>query len=157
MPAETLVVSTVLIDCSPEEVFAFGSTPQTWPTWHPTALSVSGATGRPVRAGDEIFEEDRFSFLRGNISWRVREATPSSGWVIDGVVGGVPLFGGTITSIRYTLTRVGASTRLERVMTYRVPNALARLLDLVYFRRHNVRQSQRAVERMKALLEEVDV
>jgi uncharacterized membrane protein len=151
---ETRVTSSVDIQRPIEDVFRFGSTPRTWPQWHPTALSVSGAVDRSVREDDQILEQDRFSFLKGSIRWRVRRSTPPSGWIIDGVVEGVPLFAGTTTSITYTLTTVPGGTRLQRDMTYRIPGALARLLDRLYFRSHNVRQSQRAVERMKQLLED---
>jgi len=154
MPKETRINSTVVIRRPVESVFRFGSTPRHWPAWHPTALSVSGTVDQPVKAGDEILERDRFSFLEGCIRWRVRHATAPTEWVIDGVVDEVPLFRGTTTSITYTLSTTDGGTRLERVMTYRVPNALGRLLDQLYFKWHNARQSQRAVERMKHLLEQ---
>lgn len=154
MPRETRIISSVVIRRPVESVFTFGATPRHWPAWHPTALSVSGSVDQPVQAGDEILERDRFSFLEGCIHWRVRGATAPTGWVIDGVVDEVPLFRGTTTSITYTLSATDGGTRLERVMTYRIPNALGRLLDRLYFKGHNARQSQRAVERMKHLLEQ---
>lgn len=150
---EVRIRSAVEIRRPIEDVFRFGSTPHNWPAWHPTALSVSGAVDRPVRDGDQILEQDRFSFLKGSIRWHVRRASPPTGWIIDGIVDEVPIFRGTTTSIVYTLRPIPGGTRLERDMTYRVPNALARFLDRIYFKAHNARQSQRAVERMKLLLE----
>jgi hypothetical protein len=154
MHEETRIVTTVVIRRPLECVFRFGSTPRNWPARHPTALAVTGAVDQPVQAGAEILEHDRFSFLKGCIRWRVRSATAPTGWVIDGVLDEVPLFRGTTTSITYTLTPADGGTFLERIMTYRTPNALARLLDRLYFKAHNARQSQRAVERMRHLLEQ---
>ncbi len=151
---ETRIVSAVEIRRPIGEVFQFGATPRHWPAWHPTATSVSGAVNDPVREGERILERDRFSFLNGCIRWRVRRVTPPTGWVIDGVVDEVPLFRGTTTSITYTLSTFAGGTRLKRDMTYSVPSGLARVLDRIEFRNHNARQSQRAVERMKQLLEQ---
>lgn len=147
------IVNSVTIQRPPEQVFEYGATPRTWPEWHPTALSVTGAVTAPVHAGAEILEQDRFAFLRGCIRWRARESAPARGWTIDGVVDGVPWFRGTTTSITYTLSPTPDGTLLRRDMTYRVPSTFARWLDRLYFRAHNARQSQRAIENMKARLE----
>jgi hypothetical protein len=145
--------NTVFIARRPDEIFAFAATPRTWPMWHPTATSVSGVTERPIEAGDEVLETDRFAFLRGSILWAVRRATPGAGWAIDGVLSGVPLASGTRTSVSYALTEVDGGTRFERSMTYSIPSPVFRLLDAAYFERHNRHQSQRAVDGLKALLE----
>jgi hypothetical protein len=151
----TRIISNVVIHRPVEQVFAFGTTPRYWPDWHPTAVSVHGAIDRPVTEGDEILEYERLAFLTGSISWRVRLAAAPARWIIDGVVNNVPFFHGTTTSITYTLESVAAGTRLHRDMTYRVPNAFGRLLDHLYFSAHNARQSQRAVEGMKRILESI--
>lgn len=153
MPKEVLIVSSVVIRRSPQDVFDFGASPQSWPTWHPTALSVSGIVDRPVRAGEEVFEQDRFAFLKGSIHWKVRHATAPTGWSYDGIVSGVPLAAGTRTSVTYVLSPAEGGTRLERTMTYSIPGAMGRFLDWLYFKGHNARQSQRAVETLKRLLE----
>jgi hypothetical protein len=139
---------------SPEEVFAFAARANTWPEWHPTATAVSGDVDRPIQAGDEILEADRFSFLTGTIAWRVRRADPGRGWAIDGIVGGVPLASGTKTSVAYTLVGAAGGTQFERTMTYSIPSRVFGWLDRAYFKRHNTHQSARAVAQLKALLEQ---
>lgn len=153
MRDEVLIVESVMIRRSPDDVFNFGASPQSWPAWHPTALSVSGVIDRPVRAGEEVIEQDRFAFLKGSIHWKVRHAKAPLGWAIDGVVSGLPFAAGTTTSVTYVLRPVEGGTRLERTMTYRIPSAVGRFLDRLYFKGHNVRQSRRAVNAMKHLLE----
>lgn len=154
MAREVRIVNKVEIGLPADEVFRRAATPATWPEWHPTALSVSGDIDRPVEAGDEIVEQDRFSFLRGSIEWQVREAAPGRGWIIDGVVSGVPLAAGARTTVQYVLSEIEAGTRVERTMTYRAPSLRAHVLDLVYLRRHNAVQSERAIQGMKRLLEQ---
>lgn len=149
----TRIISVVEIRRFIGDVFEFGSTPRNWPTWHPTATSVSGAVDRPIQEGDRILEQDRFSFLVGCIRWKVGRVVPPSTWTIEGLVDEVPIFRGTTTTITYTLKPVPGGTRLERDMTYSVPSTLARFLDWLHFKQHNTRQSQRAVEQMKQLLE----
>ncbi|MEV6313773.1 SRPBCC family protein [Streptomyces sp. NPDC051776] len=153
MPHEIRIVNTVQIRRTPAEVFAYAAAARSWPEWHPTATSVSGEVDRPVEAGDEVIEQDRFAMLKGSIHWRVRHATPALSWTIDGVVHGVPLSEGTTTSVEYVLSAQADGTRLDRTMTYNVPGRALRVLDALYFRRHNARQSERAVRRMKKILE----
>ena len=153
MIKETRIISVVQIRRPIQDVFKFGSTPRFWPMWHPTAQSVTGAIDHPVQVGDEISEQERFAFLHGSMQWRVRESEAPTRWTIDGVLEDVPLFKGTSASVTYTLTFEDGKTHLERDMSYRVPNLLSRLLDRLYFRKHNAEQSQLAVDRMKLFLE----
>ena len=151
---DVTIVSSIHISRPPQEVFDTGATPVTWPTWHPTATSVTGQVDRPVRAGDRILEQDRFAVLTGAIEWRVRAATPGRGWAIDGAVRGVPFADGSTVAITYVLTPTPAGTLVTRTMTYRPANAAAWLLDKLYLRRHNTTQSECAVQGLKRLLED---
>ncbi len=154
MHKPTTVFSAALISRSPEDVFDFGTTPRHWPQWHPTARAVSGATDHPLQEGGQVLEEDKFIFLRGRIRWTLQKRSAPALWVLDGIVEGIPLFHGTKVTITYTLVPKGGRTLLNREMAYRVPNLGARILDCMLFRRHNVKQSQLAVDQLKKALED---
>lgn len=152
MTRHVLVENAIFIDREPEDVYAFAATPASWPQWHPTATSVSGAIDRPVEVGDDVHETDRFAFLSGAIHWTVRRADPGQGWAYDGVLTGVPLASGTTTRVSYLLASVEGGTRMERTMTYTIPGRAFGMLDALYFERHNAQQSARALAQLKALL-----
>ncbi len=153
MRQPTQIISTATINRSIEDVFDYGTTARHWPEWHPTAAAVSGATERSLSEGEQVLEQEKFVFLKGQIRWKMHKRSVPTLWILDGILENIPIFHGTRVTITYTLTAQSGMTVLTRDMAYRAPNAVAKFLDAIFFRHHNTRQSQRAVDRLKKALE----
>lgn len=153
MLKETKVISTTVINCAIKDVFNFATTPCHWPEWHPTAQGVSGVTDHSLKKGEQVLEEEKFIFLKGQIRWAMNKKMAPTFWILDGIVEGIPLFRGTRVTIAYTLTAKDGQTHLKREMVYQMPNLLAEFFDALLFRSHNTKQSQRAIDRLKKVLE----
>ena len=138
----------VVISRAPQEVFDFVTTPGNWPKWHPSSLSVSGATDHPLLVGEQVTEEFLVAGRRGRALWTVTQRAVPRRWHIDG--GGEK---GGKAWIAYTLTEQTGTTRFERDMHYRMPNLLAALLDPLLTRGKIAAESALALEQLKQVLE----
>ena len=142
------ILTSISIRRPIEQVFDFVTTPANWPKWHPSSLSVSGATDHSLKAGEEVTEEFLVAGRRGRVVWKVRERTHPKRWVIEGRTekGG----GGRIT---YALTPVSGGTNFEREFVYTMPNIFMEALDWLLFRRRIEAESAEALQRLKEVLE----
>ena len=141
------IVSTATIARSPEDVFAFVTTPRHWPEWHPSSLGVSGAIDHSLDVGEACVEEFRVAGRRGSCEWRVIERDAPRRWAIT-----TTTQGGDAT-IRYDLAPRAGGTLYRRVLEYRMPNPFFALLDVLFMGRRLRRESDDAVERLKRVLE----
>jgi uncharacterized protein YndB with AHSA1/START domain len=132
---------------SPADVFDYVTTPGHWPEWHPSSLRVTGTVDRSMQVGETCTEEFVVAGRRGSCTWTAREREPDRRWVID-----TDAQGGRAT-ISYTLVPTSEGTSFERVLEYRMPNALLGLLDVLVLRRRVTRESEEATFRLKARLE----
>ncbi|MBP0628208.1 MULTISPECIES: SRPBCC family protein [unclassified Cupriavidus] len=144
----TRIHSEVTIQRPPAEVFAYVSTPATWPAWHPSSLAVRGATDHPLEIGEEVTEDFRVAGREGTVVWKVAERRPPTLWRIDGTIDGRKA--GTVT---YALTPSGTGTRFEREFTYQAPTLLFSLLNWAALRKQVDAESTEAVRRLKAKLD----
>jgi uncharacterized protein YndB with AHSA1/START domain len=144
----TRILTSVHIDKPIEQVFDFVTTPGHWPQWHPSSLSVIGATDHSLEVGEQVTEEFCAAGHRGRALWTVRERAAPRRWVIEGQAEG----GGSAT-ITYTLTPCPAGTIFERELVYSMPNALLALLDWLVIRRRIEAESAEALRRLKQVLE----
>jgi uncharacterized protein YndB with AHSA1/START domain len=143
----TRIATTIGIRRSIDDVFDYVSTPGNWPRWHPSSLSVSGATDHSLGPGEQVAEEFLVAGRRGRVVWTVRERTAPRRWVIDGQAEGG---GATIT---YTLTPESDGTLFERELVYATPGPWLRLLDRLVLRRRVAAESAEALRRLKDVLE----
>lgn len=132
-----------------ERVFDYVTSPTHWPRWHPSSLSVSGATDHSLLPGEQVEEAFKVAGRRGRVVWTVTVREVPRRWTIDGkIVGG----GGGVVS--YTLAPSGdGGTRFEREFIYSTPSPLLAVLDRLYIRRRIAAESAEALRRLKALLE----
>jgi uncharacterized protein YndB with AHSA1/START domain len=142
------VVIRATIARSPEEVFAYVTTPGHWPEWHPSSLGVTGATDHSLAVGEEVTESFLVAGRRGKVVWTVREREEPRRWVIFGQVEG----GGTGT-ITYALTPQDGGTAFERDFTYEMNNQLLALLDRLVLHRRIDAESSEALRHLKERLE----
>jgi uncharacterized protein YndB with AHSA1/START domain len=132
-----------------ERVFDYVTTPGNWPQWHPSSLSVAGATDHSGQVGEQVTEQYVVAGNRGKAVWTVRERDVPRRWVIDGAIEGRSS-GGTVT---YSLTARDGGTFFEREFTYPTPNLLFRLLDALIYRRRVQAESEQALRNLKRKLE----
>jgi uncharacterized protein YndB with AHSA1/START domain len=142
------IITRATIARSPEEVFAYITTPAHWPEWHPSSLAVAGATDHSLRVGEEVTEAIQVAGWRSKAHWTVREREEPRRWVIFGTVVG----GGTGT-ITYMLTPQASGTLFEREFAYEMSNPLLERLDRLVFRRRIESESTNALRRLKQRLE----
>jgi uncharacterized protein YndB with AHSA1/START domain len=144
----TRIHSSVSIDRNPDVVFAYVTTPDNWPKWHPSSLAVSGATDHPLDLGEQVTEDFLVAGRRGRVVWTVVEREAPERWIIAGEVGGRPT--GAVT---YTLESAGAGTRFDREFVYSSPTLLFAVLNRLSIRAKVERESAESVRRLKAVLE----
>jgi uncharacterized protein YndB with AHSA1/START domain len=145
----TRIYSTITIDCPPTRVYGFVTTPGSWPQWHPSSLSVTGATNHSLDVGEQCTEEFLVAGRRGHVIWTVRERNEPRRWVIAGQIMDRDS-GGVIT---YTLTPANGGTQFEREFVYPASSLLFRLLDALFIRRRVQKESLLALQQLKQVLE----
>jgi uncharacterized protein YndB with AHSA1/START domain len=145
----TRISSTAMIRRPPEVVFDYVTTPGNWPAWHPSSLSVTGATDHPLDVGEECTEHFRVAGREGDVVWRVTKREAPHLWVITGQLAS-GTGGGTIT---YTLAPVESGTRFEREFVYTMPSPLLKVLDFLVVRRRIQAESAQAVRQLQARLQ----
>jgi uncharacterized protein YndB with AHSA1/START domain len=149
---DTRIVNEIAIARPPQQVYDYVTTPANWPRWHPSSLAVRGATDHSLALGESVVEDFLVAGSRGTVTWTAVVREPPVRWSIEGKNVG-SRGGGTVT---YTLRPDGAGTRFERVLTYRMPNLLAAILDHFGIRERVAAESAEAVARLKAELESAD-
>ena len=125
------------------------TTPGHWPEWHPSSVSVSGATDHPLAVGEQVEETFLVAGRRGRVLWTVKEREEPRRWVIEGSILG-SAGGGVIT---YTLSPSTDGVLFDRVFVYPPPNVFFALLDALYIRHRIQAESAQAVRQLKAKLE----
>lgn len=134
-----------------DEVFCFATTPRFWKEWHPSTLGVDRPGGGPLLLGEVVTEEFRAFGRRHRARWRVTECTPPHRWAAEGH----QHRGGT-AMLAYTFRRTTAGTLLTGEFCYRMPGPLLNVLDRLMVRQRVAFESEAAVRRLKALLEDAD-
>lgn len=144
----TRIVSLMPIARPSTVVFDFVTTPLHWPAWHPSSLSVTGATDHSLDIGEQVTEEFRVAGRRGQVVWTVVERKRPDKWTIDGMIEGRPA--GTVS---YALRPAADGTQFERTFIYRSPTLWFALLNAAWLRAKIQAESDEAVARLKDLLE----
>lgn len=82
--APVVLHNEIQIARAAQDVFAFFTTPDSWPRWHPSSLAVSGATDHPLQVGEQVSEDFRVAGRRGRAVWTVTERSAPLRWKIEG-------------------------------------------------------------------------
>ncbi|WP_390331350.1 SRPBCC family protein [Undibacterium arcticum] len=135
------------IDCSPQQVFDYASTPALWHTWHPATVEVRNVPDRPLTAGETMLELIAVAGRRDQAIWTVLACVPPQRWEIttDTCNG--------MAHIIYTIMPTDSGCRFHRTLEYRSKRRPWRHLDATLTRWILKRQSSRALQNLKTVLE----
>jgi uncharacterized protein YndB with AHSA1/START domain len=142
------VVNRIEIAAPPERVFNYVATPANWPRWHPASRAVRGITDRTPKVGESVVETFEIAGRGGDATWTTVELDPPRRWVISS---GTP--GGSYAYIVYTLSAKDGGTVWERDLTYRGPNLLFGILNVLQIRTVMESDSAKALANVKGQVE----
>jgi hypothetical protein len=144
------VVATIHIVCPAAVVYSFVTTPQTWPLWQPSALSVSGAVGHSLHVGESVAGDFLVAGRAGQVVWTVVQRVAPRLWVIEGRIVDNNMRG----EVRYQTLPTAQGTRFERTFTYETFVPITRIQDALALQRTIRMEAERALSNLKRLLEE---
>lgn len=150
---QRVIENSIVIACSPQQVFAYVTQPWRWHEWHPSSQGAT-ASAEVMTAGETFDEVIRLQPLsplpltiRRQTRYRVDEAQPGVCWQVTGEASGGQL------TIRYELSPIaGGGTRFFRRLSYEVKGPL-RLFEALLFPRMQA-LSVVALENLKAKMEQ---
>jgi len=142
------ITTTIRINRPIEEVFAYVTTPEHWLEWHPSSVSITGATDHPLHVSETVGEEFVVAGRHGRVEWTVIERDAPRRWVISGHVEHAG--GGRIA---YSLVAADHGTQFTRQFTYQMDNWILALLDRLLIRRRIDEESTKALDQLKSNLE----
>jgi len=144
------VVNRIEIAAPPDRVFNYVTTPANWPRWHPASRAVRGVTDRTPKVDESVVETFEIAGRRGDATWTTVELDPPRRWVI---VSGAP--GSSYARLVYTLSAKDDGTIWERDLTYRGPNLLFGLLNVLQIRAVMESDSAKALANVKREVEAI--
>jgi hypothetical protein len=142
------IVSSVFIARRREIVFDYVTTPANWPIWHPSSLSVHGATDHPLIPNEQVTENYKVAGHTGVAVWTVTERSFPERWTIAAIVDGR-----NAGQVRYVLSSEGEGTRFTREFLYHPRSLFTMAFDRISLRAQINAESTQAVEQLKAQLE----
>lgn len=142
------ILSRIDVAVPAERVFAYLTEPRNWPRWHPASRAVRGITERTPRVGESVVETFEVARRRREVTWTTVELDPPRRWSFASTTRG-----GGAARIVYTLSGNDRGTLWERELTYRGPNLLFGILNLIQVRAMVESDSAQAVANVKRQLE----
>jgi uncharacterized protein YndB with AHSA1/START domain len=146
-PGLVTIETGALIRRPIDAVFAFATNASLWPTWHPATAGVAANSRRPLVTGESVTESIRAGGLRFDATWTVLACEAPHLWVIATAT---PLGAARIV---YELRADGVLTRFFRTLSYRSLRWPWTVLDSSLTRWVLTRQSERALDNLKLVLE----
>ncbi len=143
----TCIETAVDIACAADRVFDYVTNPSLWNTWHPATVAVRACALRPLVTGESLLETIAAAGRRVEARWTVLRCDQGRVWIIgtDSPAGAA--------RITYTITAMGTGCRFHRTLEYRSKHLPWKVLDSTLTKWLFARQSKRALENLKSLLE----
>jgi len=141
------VESEVTIKQPPARVFDFVTTPALWHSWHPATVEVRRVPQRPLGQGERALEVIAVGRRRHEAEWLVRECVPPKLWEIT-----TETQNGA-ARIVYRCEPTDTGCHFHRTLEFRSRRWPWRALDSTLTRWLLIRQSARALENLRRLLE----
>jgi uncharacterized protein YndB with AHSA1/START domain len=132
----------------PRRVFDYASTPALWHTWHPATVEVREVPNRPLTVGETMLELIAMAGRRDQAVWTVLACVPPERWEIT-----TDTSNGT-AHITYTIVSIDGGCRFHRTLEFRSKRWPWRHLDATLTRWILKRQSSRALQNLKTVLEQ---
>ena len=143
-PRTVTMQHSVDIARSPEEVFAWVSTPRRWPEWHPYPIAIMGPEGS-LRVGS------RFEYAggrAGSLQWEVMAARAGQMWQTRARgKHGLELL------VTYECSGTASGTRFVRTLEYRFGSLWVRLADLLFVRKRIASDSVALLNKLREVAE----
>lgn len=117
---EFRIISEIDVNCPPEKLYEFVTTPDHWVGSHPSTKGVKGETSTPRKLGDEWIELiEAPGGTQFEARWKVVEAEEPARWKIKAdSFGGLPI---TVT-ITYLIS-TGAASHFKRDLIFAVADS----------------------------------
>jgi hypothetical protein len=141
------VESETSVAVTAQRLFDYVTTPALWHTWHPATVAVRGAPQRPLTVGEHAVELIAVGRRRDEAEWVVRECQPPHLWEIATETAN------GVGHIVYRVRETAGGCHFHRTLQFRSKRWPWRALDSSVTRWLLVRQSARALENLKRLLE----
>ena len=143
----TRIETEVAIRRPAERVFAYATAPVLWHTWHPATAKVRDTPARPLVTGETVIESIAVAWHRVDALWTVLACEPPRLWVIatyndDGAA-----------RIAYRVTPKGEGCSFHRTLDYRSKHWPWTMLDAGFSAWLLRRQSARALQNLKRVIE----
>ncbi len=142
------LVNRIDIAAPPARVFGYVTVPANWPRWHPASRAVRGITARTPNSGEQVIETFEIAGRRAEATWTTIEIDPPRHWILTSTAPG-----GGAARLVYTLRGNDLGTVWERDLTYRGPNLLFGIMNLVRIRAMMEADSREAVANVKRQIE----
>lgn len=146
------IVNHIEIAAPPEHVFGYVATPTNWPRWHPASRAVRGIVDRTPKVGESVVETFEVGGRLNDATWTTTELNPPRRWAFS-----ASSAGGGSADIVYTLAAKDGGTVFERELSYRGPNLLFGLLDVLKVRAEMESDSSKALANVKRDVEAMRV
>lgn len=131
----------------PQSVFDFVTTPALWHRWHPATVNVRGVPNRPLVVGETAIELIAPAGCRDQALWTVLVCAPPQRWEIS-----TDTANGS-AHIVYEIVAADGGSYFHRTLAFQSKRWPWRALDSNLTRWLLARQSQRAMRRLKEVLE----
>lgn len=141
------LVHRIAIAAPPERVFAYVTTPANWPRWHPASRAVRGVTERTPQVGESVVETFEIAGRRSDATWTTVEFDPPRRW------SGSTAAGGGSARLVYILSVHDDGTVWERDLSYRGPNLLFGIFNVLQVRAVMESDSTTALANVKRQIE----
>ncbi|MEZ4863667.1 MAG: SRPBCC family protein [Caldilineaceae bacterium] len=128
-------------------VFDLVTTLRFWPAWHPATTGVGGVTQRPFQLGDKLLERAQIGARSHEGIWTVvAHERPHRATL---------RMGNGRLQISYTFTPNGNGVDFARTLEYQPADFAASIPDPDQLASYMFTQSEQALARLKALVEEI--
>lgn len=141
----TQLRQSIEIPAPPAAVYDYVTRPLRWKEWHPSSLAVQEAGDESLVAGRRFEEDVNAAGRARHLHWMVEESRPGQRWRASAYMAD-----GSTVRLTYELEAAGAGTRFTRTLEYVLAPLLLRWLNDAWLWRRVERESQAALERLRA-------
>lgn len=141
----TQLCQSIDIPAPPAAVYDYVTRPVRWKEWHHSSLAVQEVGDESLVAGRRFEEDVLAAGRRRHLAWMVEESRPGQRWRASAY-----MEDGSTVRLTYDFAAAGAGTRFTRTLDYVLAPALLRWINDLFLWKRVQRESQAALERLRA-------